>query len=175
MAWREAQDVAKERLLVRNVAQVEEQVKRILVQLTPHTGKRQQRLDLRAENELAGDLRVMQRFDADRIAPEQQALSSTVPDRKGEDAIEVLRKGLALLFVEVDEDFGIGLCAEYVAAPFEIGTQLGGVVDLAVVDDPDRLIFIGDGLIPTSHIDDPQSAAAEIDAGLRAKTFGIRP
>jgi hypothetical protein len=44
-----------------------------------------------------------------------------------------------------------------VALCFEIGAQVGVVVDLTVVNDPNVLVFVGKGLVAGLDVDDAQS------------------
>ena len=55
------------------------------------------------------------------------------------------------------------LRAEGVAGGLELGAQLAVVVDLAVVDEPDGLVLVGDGLVAAVAVDDAQAAVAEAD------------
>jgi hypothetical protein len=43
-------------------------------------------------------------------------------------------------------------------------SQLGEVIDLAVVDDPNRAVFVEDRLMAPRQIDDTQAAHAQADA-----------
>ena len=56
------------------------------------------------------------------------------------------------------------LRSEAMAAAFEVGTKLGKVVDLAVVDDPGAAVFVEDGLVAAGEIDDAEAAHAEARA-----------
>ena len=47
--------------------------------------------------------------------------------------------------------------AEAVAARDQLAAQLDVVVDLAVEDDPDALVFVGERLAPAGEIDDAES------------------
>ncbi len=56
---------------------------------------------------------------------------------------------------------------------FELGAQLGEVVDLAVEDGPDRLVFVRQRLIAGGEIDDAQPAMAEADALADVEAVGV--
>jgi len=64
--------------------------------------------------------------------------------------IELIDERQPTLFVQVDDDLGVGMRSELVAARLEPRAKLDEVVDLAVIDDPDRPIFIGHRLIARS-------------------------
>src|SRR5689334_21328936 len=53
--------------------------------------------------------------------------------------------------------------------------ELGKVVRLTVKDDPQGLIFIGNRLVATFHIDDGEASHAQADAWFRVKAIAIRP
>src|SRR5438309_1132313 len=78
---------------------------------------------------------------------EEQSLAGAVPQSKGEHAPETLDAELLLLLVEVDDRLGVASGAVPVATRLEAGTEGGVVVDLAVVDDPARLVLVGHGLL----------------------------
>ena len=78
----------------------------------------------------------------------------------------------APLLVGVDDDLGVAVRAEGVAGGLELGAQLAVVVDLAVVDEPDGLVLVGDGLVAALAVDDAQAAVAEAD-GRRLEGAGV--
>jgi hypothetical protein len=78
------------------------------------------------------------------------------------------------VFVEVYDDLGIRVGVEAVAPAFKLGTQPREVVNLAVEDHPDALVFVMDGLVTASQVDDAQPSHAETDAVLRVNAFVVR-
>ncbi len=60
--------------------------------------------------------------------------------------------------------------AEPMAARFELGAQLGEVVDLAVEDDPDRAVLVGHRLIAGGEIDDAQPAVRRARCPRRSRS-----
>src|SRR5665648_782145 len=67
----------------------------------------------------------------------------------------------APLLVGVDDDFAVAAGAERVAGGDELVAQLAVVVDLAVVDEPDGVVLVGDGLVAPGAVDDAEPAVAE--------------
>ena len=61
------------------------------------------------------------------------------------------------------------------ALGFELVSQLGLVVELAVVGDPDRAVFVGHRLGAAGHVDDRQPAMPERSRSLTIKTVAIGP
>jgi hypothetical protein len=71
-----------------------------------------------------------------------------------------------LLLVEMYQYFGIALGPEPVAPGRRPFPQRLIIVDLAVQDDPERLVFIGNGLAAAGQVDDGQAAEAEAQTRL---------
>src|SRR5262249_1140205 len=65
------------------------------------------------------------------------------------------------LLIQMHNNFGIAVGVEAVATGLEFAAQLGEIVDLAVENDPDRLVFVVDGLLATGEVDDAEAAHAE--------------
>ena len=127
-------------------------------------------LQLRAETEPSAALGVVERLDAQAVAREQELPLPRVPEREGEHAAQPLDAARPELLVEVHDDLGVGRRREAVAARHELAPQLAVVVDLAVEDDPDRAVLVGDRLLAGLEVDDGQPAHAEPDACRRGRT-----
>ena len=96
----------------------------------------EQRLGLRAEHEAAVvEQGVVQRAHAEAVAHERQPPSSGLPPGERELAVEPVERGEALALEQAQDDLGVAGRRERLAAPRELGPQLGVVVDLAVVDE----------------------------------------
>jgi hypothetical protein len=115
-----------------------------------------------------GDLRVVERLDAEVVAAEHEPARTGRPpevgDRVRPHAVEAGRAVVAPLLVGVDDDLGVGLRGEGVAQLLELGAQLAVVVDLAVEDEPDRLVLVGDRLVAAGPVDDGEPAVPETHA-----------
>jgi len=133
-------------------------------QPAPDRGMRQQRLQLRAPDELAVDLGEEELLDADAVAGQQQTLTPIIPDREGEHAAQMGDAVVAPLLVGVDDRLGVGRGGEPVAVGLELLAQLPEVVDLAVEDDPDAPVLVGDRLIAAGEVDDGEPSHAETGA-----------
>ena len=64
--------------------------------------------------------------------------------------------------------------AEAMAERFELRPNLSEVVDLAVEDDPDCPVLVGQRLIAGGEIDDAETPMAEADAGADEEAVGVR-
>jgi hypothetical protein len=122
-------------------------------------------LDLRAEDQRpARGQGVVEGLDADPVAEEEELVSPLVPEGKGEHTPEAVQKGRRTPFlVGVDERLGVGLGGHGVAPGDELVADLGEVVGLSVVGDPDRAVLVGQGLVPGDQVDDAQAAVAQAD------------
>src|SRR5579864_6101839 len=80
---------------------------------------------------------------------------------------------LAVFLVEMNDGFGIAVCAIAMAASDQILPQGAMIVDFAVEDDPDGTIFIADRLMSTRNVDDAETAHAEPDPALREESVII--
>src|SRR5690349_11088020 len=74
----------------------------------------------------------------------------------------------------MEDALGIRACPEFVTMLEEICVQIREVVRLAVEDDPQRFIFVGDGLVTALHVDDSQPPHAQSDSRFEMETIAIR-
>ena len=117
---------------------------------------------------------VVERLDADPIAREEEAPGAGVPDREREHAAEALDARVSPLLVAVHDDFRVGVRPEPVPAALELGAQRRKVVDLAVEDDPHRVVFVRQRLLAGGDVDDAQPAVGEADAFAEIEAVGVR-
>src|ERR1041385_5739049 len=162
MSRRQLVYVLKDRERIGNVAEREIRVERFEVDLALHVRVLKQRLDLGAENErAAGRDRVVNGLLADAIARDEDLALFVVPDRERKHTAQVVYASRAILFVSVNDCFGVGVGLERVAAFFEFGSQLLETINLAVEDDGDRAVFAGNRLLAAREIDDGEASHAE--------------
>jgi len=67
------------------------------------------------------------------------------------------------LLVKVNDGFGVAAGTVLVAFRFQVFSQLGVVVDLAVENDPDIAILVGNRLMAALDVDDAQAAHGKAD------------
>jgi len=60
----------------------------------------------------------------------------------------------AVLLVQMDDDFCVGSGSEYVALFQQLAPKFQKVVNLAIKDDPDRLVLVADGLMAAFQVND---------------------
>ncbi len=68
-----------------------------------------------------------------------------------------------MLLVEVDEDLGVAIGREAVPGALQLPLQLAVVVDLAVLDDDDAAVLVGDRLVPVREVDDRKPPRRQSD------------
>ena len=99
---------------------------------------------------------IVERLDTERIAGQQHALPAFIPHNERIHATQLVHHLYALLGVEVQQGFGIGVRSEADAFRFQPGADLGVVIDLAVEHDAAPAIVGDHGL---------RAAFAEVDDG----------
>src|SRR5438105_187915 len=69
---------------------------------------------------------------------------------------------------------GIGGGAEVMSAADQAFPQLAVIVDLAIKNDPDRLVLVGDGLMAAFDVDDRESTTSKGYRTINVKAFIVR-
>src|SRR5579863_969182 len=135
---------------------------------------REEHFDFRSEDQPLGTEILVERLDAQAIARQEKSLAARVPDGEGEHSAQVLHAVASVLFVEVDDGFGVAMGAVDVAAGLKLRSQFGVVVDFAVEDDPGGSVFVAKWLMAGGEVDDAEAAHAEADraGGVNAVVIG---
>ncbi len=126
-----------------------------------------------------GDLSVAdgvdQRLDAETVADQREGLRGIVPDAEGEHAAEAGDESVdAPLLITAQEDFGVAMGAESVAAFFEFLAEFEEIIDAAVENQADFAVVGEHGLVAGgAEVDDGEAAVAEIGSGPVGGAFGI--
>jgi hypothetical protein len=137
------------------------------------TCEAKRRVPLRLAVARAGG-RVVQRFDAERVARQQQGLFAGIPQGKGIHAAQVLQHGRAFGLVQVQQYLRVGFAAEDVALRFELAAQFAVVVDFAVEGDDELAVCALHRLCAAlGEVDDGQAAVAEGDAAVVGEPFAM--
>src|ERR1051326_2230437 len=113
------------------------------------------------DNRPVGVDRVIERLLAGAIARQNQASIQLVVNRDREHAAQLFDEGIAVLVVEVNDDFGVRVRLERVALALEPRLRFAVVVDLAVENTERRSRSVGDGLRAVDETDHFQPADAE--------------
>src|SRR5438876_8270450 len=123
---------------------------------------RQQHLWLRREQQSLIENAPIQRLFAKAISRNEKPSPPIIPQREREHAVEMLHHLIAVLFVKVRQDFGVGSAAKGMTAGLKISAQFSVVVNLAVENDGDAFVFVINRLLASDEIDDRQAPHTEI-------------
>src|SRR6202022_867451 len=98
---------------------------------------------------------------------------ATIPYDKSKHAAEMLHAIAAIFLVEVNNRFGVAASAVAVPLGLEIGAQVGVVIDFAVVDNPDVMVFVGKRLMAGLNVNNAQPPHGQTDIFLDEKPFVV--
>ena len=139
-------------------------VERLTVEFARDVPVGEDGFDLRTEEQLPLVDGVVERLDPDAVAYESEAVARALPDGDGEHAAQFLDDVDAVLFVAVQDHFGIGATAEVVPLLLQLGLEFLEVVDLAIEDQMDVAVATGHGLTAVlAQVDDAEAAVSEGD------------
>src|SRR5262249_57845879 len=82
---------------------------------------------------------------------------------------------LAIIFIQVDDSLDIGTSRQAVSTCQELLAQLGIVIDLAVYQNPDGSVFVGNRLVAPGDVNNAQAAMPQPDSTIHVYTVVIRP
>ena len=136
---------------------------------------REQNFWFRSKQQRSIEDAPVKRLLAKSIARDEQATFPIIPKREREHAIEMLDHITAIFFVKMRQDFRVRFAAKGVAASFQIRSQFAVVIDLAVENYRDAVIFIECRLLARQQIDDRQTPHSQRDAIIDQITFRIGP
>lgn len=162
-AGRELFDVAEDGFVTRHVVEGEKAVQDLRIDFGGEAGEGKKGFDFRGEDERARGERIVERLDADAVSSEKERASALVPDGEREHATQFFDAAFAEVFIEVDDDFGVGAGFERMAALEEVFAKVPEVVDFAVEDNPDGAVLVGKRLVTAFEVDDREAAKAKAD------------
>src|SRR5690242_8400609 len=117
------------------VAEAEEVIDAVAVEIERMFGKAAERGDLGREGDAAPLLADEQRLDPDGIAREDQPLLQLVPNGDGKHAFEPVPRVVAPAQIGSEDRFRIAVIRLELVAGLELAAQLRMIEDLAVVND----------------------------------------
>ena len=158
-------DAAKECSRARHVPEREVEVDRLEVELDVDEPAREDRLELRGEDDEIARACPVERLDPEPVTCQDGPPAALVPDRDAELPAEALREACAVPLVEVRQDLRVAAARERVPLALELAPQLLVVVQLAVLDGDDRAVLVQDGLVATRDVHDREPSHAEGDPG----------
>src|SRR5579862_5108844 len=93
---------------------------------------------------------------------------------EGKHASQFLDAVRSQILIKMHNNFRIGVRRESVPALLQFGAQFRKVIDLAVINDPNRFIFVEDGLVPTREIDNAEAAHSQTHAVFHKDPLVVR-
>ncbi|MCY1423672.1 hypothetical protein D9M71_393940 [compost metagenome] len=134
-----------------------------------------QRRQGRGETQAFTVSRQVQRFDAEAVAGEEQALVVALPDGQGKHAVELGQQGRAPGVVALEQHLGVAVGPEAVAQGLQLLAQFGEVVDGAVEGQRQAQGVVDHRLgRAVGQVHDFQASVAEGDRALAMEAPGIR-
>ncbi len=122
---------------------------------------RQQRLDLRSDEESVRVVGVEQRFDTEPIPGHEHLAQVFVPQREGELAAQVLEAGVAVFQVQRDQNLAVGFRAETIPRLLEVTPDGFESIELAVDHRANGPVRAGQRLLAAVEVDDAEPYVAE--------------
>src|SRR5262249_47769040 len=98
--------------------------------------------------------RVVKGLDSQPVARQHESAPRLVPNRKREHAAKRFNRAWSLLFVKVNDGFGVARGLINVTLLLEHRAKIAMVVPLAVVGERIALLFVGHRLVPAGQIND---------------------
>src|ERR1039457_7150251 len=150
MSGRKFENVAEHRLWIGNPKEGQVLMECFFVDLRFNPRNLQQGLDFGRKGKTTSLLHVVERFCSEMITCHKQSgpAGAQVANAECEHSAQALNAAWASLRVEVNNYFRAGLRRKAMALRLQIAAQLGKIVDLAVVGDPDSPVFIAHGHVP---------------------------
>src|SRR6266508_1888745 len=110
--------------------------KRAVVNFRLYAPRFQQRLNFGTEiDRTIIGMNIVKRFYSQPIPSDEQLFSALIPNRKCKHPAQVVNATLPMLFVEMQDSFGIAMCFVNVTFALELAPKISVVVDLTVVGD----------------------------------------
>jgi hypothetical protein len=154
---RQLRDAFEDRARRRHEAPGQHVLERHAVDPRSRHARREQRPDLRGGGEAAAVRPPVQRLDSEGIAGQHETVVGGIPEREGEDAVEVVDAARAVLLVGVDDHLGVGVGAEAVAQRLQPLADAEVVVDLAVDHHGAALVLGPERLVAAGRVDDREA------------------
>lgn len=169
------EDVAEHGSRRAGVGEGEEVVDRVRVELGGEKARGQQGLRLRAEEQIVGRAREVERLDSEAVAREDEPPRGRIPQCNREHPAQALHELRAELFVQVGQDARIAGVRDPVAALAELAPQRRVVVDLAVLHHGRAVVAAGGGLVPALQVHDREPDGRELHPVVQVLARVVRP
>ena len=174
MRRRELMHTAIDRVWIGYIAEGKELLDRLRIEPAIELRAAQQRFQFRSEEQPAvREKTVIERLFAEPVARQEQRLTPLVRQGEGEHPIEAIEARLAPLLPSVNDDLRVAASAKDMSQRRQFGHQLREIVDLAVEDDADRMVFVEERLVTARKINDGQPAMPQPDPRRKIKPVAV--
>jgi hypothetical protein len=168
-------DTAVDRPWCRDVSEGEKQIPRFEVNVARNVRIGKNRFDLAGENEFAFDLCVKERLDAEAIPHEDEIPGAFVPEGKSEHSDQIVPTGSAFPRVRREDYLGIGSTSETFACALHFPTELKEVENLAVIRNPELLVWTAHRLMSRcGKVEDAQAPVSQCDVATHTYSAIVR-
>ena len=137
MRGRKLFDIQKNGVLAGHVLERNHVVQRKRVEAAAHGRVQEQGLDFRGEEKAALGASIVQGFLAHAVAGHKQAPAGRIPHGQRVHAAQLAHEVLAIGFVGMGDDLGVGVGLECVAAALQVAAQTLEIIDFSVEHGPD--------------------------------------
>jgi len=134
---------------------------------------REEHRQLTGEHQARAVELVVQRLDPEPVASHERPALTPVVQAQREHPVETMDQVGSVLLPEVHQHLGVGTSAEAMPAGLEVAAEFGEIVDLAVEDDLDAAVLVGDRLRPAGGIDHGEAPDPRGQPGGLEKSLGV--
>jgi hypothetical protein len=174
MTSREFVDTLEKRFRRRRVTQRDEVIHSDDIHLRFDVPGSKQCFDFGREGKDLINMVVKKRFLTYVIPSEKETATTLIPNRERKHPAEVTHALSPVLLIEMDYNFGVRGGLEAVTRSLESLPELRKIVDLAVENDPNGLVFVGKRLPSSIDVDNAEAPVPESDSGVKIVSFVVR-
>ena len=127
-----------------------------------------QRFDFAGKNQPVTSLRIIKRLYPEMVAGEENLAGHCIVASKGEDAVNPLKKPLAICSEPLQKDLGVAMTTKFAATRCQLGLKVGKVIYFSVKGDRVAPVTTAHGLSARrGWIDDCQARVTEANQTAR--------
>src|SRR5216683_2945842 len=120
-------------------------------------------------------MNIVKRLYPESVARDEQFAFCLVPDGEGKHTSKVFHACCTILFIKMQDCLGVAVGAVDVSALFEEGAEVGMIIDLTVVGDLKRAVFVCHRLMTGRDINNTQAPMPQPNAVVNEQALIIRP
>ena len=121
----------------------------------------QQGFDFRGEHKRLASINVVEWLNTDAVSRQEKQLFALVPKSKGEHPSKPFHTISPHLFIEMNDHLRICVGFKGMTTSFKLGSELGEIINLTVVDHPYRTVFVTHWLGATLQANDGETSVTQ--------------